>query len=181
MLGYLIRRIAQAILVVLVVTIVVFILLHLLPGGPARAIIGAKATAAQIQQFNHENGLDKPAVVQYFEMLRNWATGNFGFSFKLNQSVGSLIAERLPKTLVLNLLALALTVAVSVPVGIYQAVRRNRLFDHAATIVAFICYAAPSFFLGIVALSLFSQKLNIFPPQAPQTDTVGGLFTTSRR
>ncbi|GII85804.1 diguanylate cyclase [Sphaerisporangium siamense] len=180
MLGYLVRRIGQAVFVVLVVTVVVFVLLHQLPGGPARAIIGAKATAEQIREFNKANGLDAPAMVQYFRMLRNWATGDFGFSYKLNQSVGALIADRLPKTLVLNLLALALTVAISVPVGIYQAVRRGRTFDYAATWAAFVFYAAPSFFLGIVLISLFSQQLEIFPPQAPQTDSVAGLFADFR-
>ncbi|GII66606.1 diguanylate cyclase [Sphaerisporangium krabiense] len=180
MLGYLVRRIGQAVFVVLVVTVVVFVLLHQLPGGPARAIIGAKATADQIREFNKANGLDAPAVVQYFRMLRNWASGDFGFSYKLNQSVGALIADRLPKTLVLNLLALALTVAISVPVGIYQAVRRGRTFDYAATWAAFVFYAAPSFFLGIVLISLFSQQLEVFPPQAPQTDSVAGLFADFR-
>lgn len=179
MLGYLIRRVAQGVLVVFIVSVATFILLHLLPGGPARAILGSDATPQQIHEFNRSNGLDKPLFVQYFQTVSNWLTGDFGFSYKLNQSVASLIVQRLPKTLVLNLLGLALTVAVSVPVGMYQAVRRNRVFDYAATWASFVFFAAPSFFLGIVAISFFSQKLGIFPPQAPQTDNVAGMFADS--
>lgn len=180
MLGYLLRRVAQGVLVVFIVSVATFILLHLLPGGPARAIIGADATSQQIHEFNKTNGLDQPWIVQYVHTVGNWLTGNFGFSYKLNQSVGSLIVQRLPKTMVLNLLGLAVTVAVSVPVGMIQAVRRNRVFDYTATWASFVFFAAPSFFVGIVAISLFSQKLGIFSPQAPQTDNVAGMFADFR-
>jgi peptide/nickel transport system permease protein len=180
MLAYLIRRLAQAIVIVFIVTVVVFILLHLLPGGPARAIIGSAAKPAELKRFNHEYGLDKPAVEQYFTLIGNWATGNFGFSYKLNQPVGSLLAQRVPKTLVLGVLGLALTVVISIPVGIYQAVRRGKVFDSSATWVSFVFYAAPSFFLGILAISWFSQDLGWFPTEAPQTDNVAGMFANFR-
>jgi peptide/nickel transport system permease protein len=177
MIGYLLRRVAQAVVVVLVVTIFVFVLLHQLPGGPARAVLGPRATPAQIAQFNQDNGLDRAVPIQYLEYLRHWATGNFGFSFKLNQSVGSLLQQRLPKTLILNALALAFTLVVAIPVGVYQAVRRNRFFDYAATGLSFVFYAAPTFFLGLIAVLLFSQKLNLLPPEAPQSDGVVPIFT----
>jgi peptide/nickel transport system permease protein len=177
---YLLRRVAQSIAVVLVVTLVVFVLLHQLPGGPARAVLGNRATAEQIAQFNHENGLDRPVPVQYLDQLRRWLTGDFGFSYKLNQSVASLLEQRLPKTLVLTTLALLVTVAVAVPIGIYQAVRRNRAFDYVATGLAFIFYAAPTFFLGLLLVVLFAQRLNVLPPQAPQSDGVAPIFADFR-
>jgi peptide/nickel transport system permease protein len=180
MVGYLLRRAVQSIAVVLVVTIIVFILLHQLPGGPARAVLGNRATPLQVAQFNQENGLDRPIPAQYLADLRRWLTGDFGFSYKLNQSVGSLLWQRLPKTLVLNALALALTVAVAVPVGIYQAVRRNRAFDYVATGFAFVFYAAPTFFLGLILVQLFAQDLKILPPQAPQSDGVVPIFADFR-
>jgi peptide/nickel transport system permease protein len=152
---YLLRRVAQSIAVVLVVTLVVFVLLHQLPGGPARAVLGNRATAEQIAQFNHENGLDRPVPVQYLD-------------------------QRLPKTLVLTTLALLVTVAVAVPIGIYQAVRRNRAFDYVATGLAFIFYAAPTFFLGLLLVVLFAQRLNVLPPQAPQSDGVAPIFADFR-
>jgi peptide/nickel transport system permease protein len=180
MVGYLLRRLAQSIVVVLVVTVIVFILLHQLPGGPARAVLGTRATPDQIAAFNHENGLDRPVPVQYVTYLHRWLTGDFGFSYKLNQSVGSLLGQRLPKTLVLNLLALVFTLVVAIPVGIYQAARRNKVFDYVATTLTFICYAAPTFYLGLILVLLFAQKLNVLPPEAPQADGVGPIFADFR-
>jgi peptide/nickel transport system permease protein len=180
MIGYLLRRVTQSVAVVLVVTIVVFILLHQLPGGPARAVLGNRATPLQIAAFNRENGLDRAVPIQYLDQLRRWLTGDFGFSYKLNQTVGSLLAQRLPKTLVLTTLALAVTVAVAVPVGIYQAVRRNRPFDYLATGLAFVFYAMPTFFLGLLLVQLFAQRLDLLPPQAPQSDGVVAVFVDFR-
>lgn len=180
MIRYLLRRAAQSAAVVLVVTIIVFLLLHQLPGGPARAVLGPRATPQQLAQFNQDNGLDRPLPVQYLDYLGRWLHGDFGFSYKLNQSVASLLQERLPKTLVLNALALVLTLAVAVPVGIYQAVRRNRIFDYTATGLSFIFYAAPTFFLGLILVLVFAQDLNVLPPEAPQSDGVVPIFSDFR-
>ena len=176
MIGYTLRRLGQAVLVVFVVTVIVFILLHSLPGGAARAILGPRATPAQIALFNKQNGLNQPLVVQYFTTLGGWLTGDFGFSYKLNQSVGSLLAQRLPKTIILAAFALALTVLVAVPIGIYQAVRRNRFLDYVLTGASFIFYAAPTFFLGLIMIEVFSSTLGWFPPEAPQSDGVVPIF-----
>ena len=176
MVGYIIRRLLQSVLVVIVVTIIVFLLLHSLPGGPARAILGPRATPLQITQFNSDNGLDRPLIVQYFTSVFGWFTGNFGFSYVLNQSVGSLLAERLPKTIILAALSLVLTVIVAIPIGVYQAVRRNRMFDYVATGLSFIFYAAPTFFLGLILIEIFSSWLGWFPPEAPQSDGVVPIF-----
>lgn len=176
MVGYILRRLAQAVLVVLVVTVIVFILLHSLPGGPARAILGPRATPQQIAQFEIDNGLDRPLIVQYVTSVFGWFTGNFGFSYVLNQSVASLLAERLPKTIILAALALVLTVVVAIPVGVYQAVRRNRVFDYVATGLSFVFYAAPTFFLGLILIEVFSSWLGWLPPEAPQSDGVVPIF-----
>jgi len=180
MIGYLLRRVAQSVAVVLVVTIIVFLLLHHLPGGPARAVLGNRATPQQLAQFSQQNGLDRPVPIQYLDYLRRWLTGDFGFSYKLNQTVGSLLRQRLPKTLILNALALIFTIAVAVPVGIYQAVRRNRIFDYTATGLSFVCYAAPTFFLGLILVLLFAQDLNLLPAEAPQSDGVLPIFADFR-
>lgn len=180
MIGYTVRRLIQAVIVVLVVTIIVFLLLHSLPGGAARAILGPRATAQQIAQFNAVNGLNEPVYVQYFTDLGRWVRGDFGFSYSLNQSVGSLLAERLPKTIVLAILSLILTVIVAIPVGIYQAVHRNRTFDYIATGLSFIFYAAPTFFLGIVMIIVFSENLGWLPPEAPQSNGIVPIFRDFR-
>lgn len=176
MTGYILRRLAQAVVVVFIVSIIVFLLLHLLPGGEARAMLGPKATPEQIATFNRENGLDQPVFVQYFRTLGQWLTGNLGYSIPLNQTVVSALAERLPKTLILNLLALILTMIVAIPIGIAQAVRRNKPFDYIFTGLSFIFYATPTFFLAIVLIEFFSQNLGWFPPEAPQSDGVLPIF-----
>ena len=177
MIGYILRRLLQSVLVVLVVTIIVFILLHQLPGGAARAILGPRATATQIAEFNIQNGYDQPLFIQYFRQLGQWLTGNFGFSIKLNQSVSSLLVQRMPKTIILGLLSLLLTVIVAIPLGIYQAVRRNKPFDYIATGLAFIFYAAPTFFIGLIMIEVFAQNLGWFPPEAPQSNGIIPIFS----
>lgn len=176
MIGYILRRLAQAVVVVFIVSIIVFVLLHLLPGGEARAMLGPKATPDQIASFNRENGLDQPLFVQYVRTLGQWLTGNLGYSIPLNQSVTSALAERLPKTIILNLFALILTTLVAVPIGIAQAVRRNKPFDYTITGLSFIFYATPTFFLAIVMIEFFSQQLGWFPPEAPQSNGVLPIF-----
>jgi peptide/nickel transport system permease protein len=175
-----IRRIGQALVTVVVVTIVTFGLLHLLPGGPARAILGARATALQIREFNRTNGFDQPLPVQYVRYILQVAHGNLGFSYKLNQSVWSLLAERLPKTLLLTALALLVAVLIGVPVGILQAVRRNGVADHVLTGAAFVLYGTPVFLLGLVLVAFFGVYAQFFPAQAPQTGNVLSLLENWR-
>lgn len=168
MIGYLVRRVLQAIAVTILVTIIVFVLLRILPGGPARAILGPRATTLQIQVFNHEQGFDRPAPMQYLIWLGHLLRGDLGFSFRLNQSVTALIAERLPKTLILTVLSTLVTIVVAVPLGVLQAVRRNSVVDHTLTGLAFVFYAAPPFFTGIVSILAFAVWLPLLPAQAPQ-------------
>jgi peptide/nickel transport system permease protein len=169
MLGYIIRRVLQAILITIGVTLIVFILLHVIPGGGvARAILGPRANSAQIAAFNHENGLDQPLPVQYLTYLWQLAHGNFGFSYKLNQSVGSLLVQYLPKTLLLLGLAYAVSVIVAVPLGIYQAVRRNKIDDYVLTGASFVFYSMPVFWLGIILIVIFSGALHLLPSEGPQ-------------
>ena len=95
---YLLYRLLHSLVVVIGVTIIVFLLIHHLPGGPARAILGAKATPVNIAAFNRENGLDHPLPVQYLNYVGQLLHGNLGYSYKLNISVDSLLALDLPKT-----------------------------------------------------------------------------------
>jgi len=174
---YLVRRVAQAVLVIFLVTIVVFGLLHALPGGPARGILGAQATAQQIAAFNHEQGLDKPLVAQYFYYLRTLLHGDLGTSYTLNEPVSALIVQRLPRTLVLTVLSAVLGLLLAIPVGMWQAVRRNKPFDYAMTALSFVAYATPVYFFGLVLVLVFSQALRWFPSQAPQGDTLGQVLS----
>lgn len=180
MLGYIIRRVLQAILITIGVTLIVFILLHVIPGGGvARAILGPRANAVQIAAFNHENGLDQSLPVQYLTYLAQLAHGNFGFSYKLNQSVGSLLVQYLPKTLLLLGLSYAVAIIIAIPLGIFQAVRRNKVDDYILTGASFVFYSMPVFWLGIILIVIFSGALHLLPSEGPQgafvTDDFGQL------
>lgn len=171
MTGYLIRRAGQAIAVLFVVTVIVFLLVRLLPGGPAEAILGRRATPQAKAEFNHLNGYDRPIFVQYAVYLHHLAQGDLGYSYKRSQSVSALLGQTLPKTVLLVGVSTLLAALLAVPLGILQAVRRNQLVDYIFTGAAFIFYAMPSFWLGLVLVELFAVRLGWFPPQAPQ----GGL------
>jgi peptide/nickel transport system permease protein len=168
-------RLAQAILVVLGVTIVVFVFLQLLPGGPARALLGPRATPRAIAAFNHENGYDRPLIVQYGVWLQHLLQGNLGYSYKLNQNVSTLLADRLPKTVYLVGVANLLALVLAVPIGLVQAVKRNRAVDYAATGVSFVFYSMPLFWLSLLLIIWLSIDVPIFPPEAPQGSFVDVL------
>ncbi|MFJ7491715.1 ABC transporter permease [Streptomyces sp. NPDC097727] len=175
--SYLIRRVLQAVVVIVIVTIVVFGLLHALPGGPARGILGPQATAQQIASFNHEQGLDKPLPVQYFYYLNQLLHGDLGTSYTLNEPVSQLITERLAKTLLLTSLSAFLGLVLAIPLGMWQAVRRNKPVDYVITTLSFIAYSTPVYFLGLILVLVFSQALPWFPSQAPQGDTLAQVFS----
>lgn len=175
--SYLIRRVLQAVVVIVIVTIVVFGLLHALPGGPARGILGPQATAQQIASFNHEQGLDKPLPVQYFYYLNQLLHGDLGTSYTLNEPVSQLITERLAKTLVLTALSAIVGLVLAIPLGMWQAVRRNKPVDYVITTLSFIAYSTPVYFLGLILVLVFSQVLPWFPSQAPQGDTLAQVFS----
>ncbi|MFF9781821.1 ABC transporter permease [Streptomyces nigrescens] len=176
MIRFLVKRLAQALVVLLLVSVIVFVLLHLLPGGPARAILGVQATPEAVDHFNRQQGYDRSLPEQYLGYLGRLLTGDLGESYKLNQGVAALLAERLPKTALLAGLALTLAALLAVPLGILQAVRRGKAVDHVLTGAAFLAYATPVFFLGLVLILVFSQELPLLPAEAPQADTVGGLL-----
>jgi peptide/nickel transport system permease protein len=165
---FLIRRCSQTVVVLLLVSIIVFLLLHLLPGGPARAILGTHATPSNIKAFNKQNGLDSPLPAQYWHWLTGVLSGNFGFSYVLNQPVSSLLAQRLPKTAFLAGVSVAAAVLIAVPVGLYQAVRRHKLDDYAVTTVTFVLYSTPAFWVALLLIDVLAVRLHAVPAEAPQ-------------
>lgn len=170
---YLVRRIGQSVIVVLFVIVLVFALTRSLPGGPARAILGPRATQVAVANFNHTYGLDQPIPAQFVAYVSGLARGDLGFSYKRNQSVAALVGEYLPVTLVLMVASTALAVLVAIPIGMVQAVRRNRLEDHLLTGVLFVFYSMPVFWLGLVLIVIFASNLGWLPSSGPQ----GGLST----
>ena len=173
---FIIKRLGQSLVVVILVTIIAFALLHFLPGGAARATLGKEATQEQIDQFNHENGFDLPIAQQYVRYVGEIAQGDFGYSYKLNQDVSDAINQRLPKTILLSLISTIFAIALAVPLGVWQSVKRNRGPDYAVTIAAMLAYSTPIFFLGLLLIILFSQVWSILPPEAPQGYSVAEMF-----
>jgi peptide/nickel transport system permease protein len=165
---FLLRRIGQAIIVLALVTIVVFVLIHLLPGGPARAILGTMATPTAIKAFNAANGLNHPLPVQYWDWITGVLRGHLGYSYQLNQSVASLLAQRVPKTAFLAGISVLIALLIAVPVGLYQAVRRSKLDDYVLTVASFGLYSTPAFWLAIVLIDIFAVRLHVVPAEAPQ-------------
>lgn len=180
MVGFLIRRIGQALIVLFIVTVITLALVHLFPGGPVRALLGPKATAQQLAYYNQLYGFDKPFYVQYFKWIGQLLHGNLGFSDKLNQSVTSLMSQDLPKTIVLVLLGTLVSLLFGIPLGVYQAVRRYTIGDYALTAISFLGYATPTFFFGLLLVDWFAIQTHIFPPFAPQASSVWSILADPR-
>jgi peptide/nickel transport system permease protein len=177
--AFLIRRVFQSIIVVLIVTVITFALLRMIPGNPAIAVMGPTAyrNPGAIRQFDKVYGFDLPWYRQYFLWLGNLIRGNLGYSWKLNQSVASLLANRLPKTIILVGISTLLALVVAIPIGVIQAVRRNKPADHILNAFSTIFYATPAFLIGIVAILVFAIRFPIFPPEGPQGEGFGAVIT----
>ncbi len=181
MIAFLIRRVMQAVVVVVLVLLGVFLLVHVIPGGAARAALGPRATKPQIRQFNVTNNYYREIFVQFYLYLKGliWHH-NLGYSYKMNQGVTSVIFQRLPKTLVLVGISTVLALIIAVPLGILQVVRRNKPVDHALTAVTFIAYGMPGFFLGTLLILFFAIDIHLFSVEAPQGQTVGAILADPR-
>jgi peptide/nickel transport system permease protein len=178
--GFLIRRLLQMLLVLFLVTLFTLLIVRLLPGGPIRALVGPRATPAQIAYYNQLYGFDQPIWVQYVKWVGQLLRGNFGYSVKLNQSVANLIASKLPKTIVLVLLGLVVSLLLGIPLGIYQAVKRYTVGDYVLTGISFLGYATPTFFFGLLLIQWFAITIPLFPPFGPQGDTVAQILSQPR-
>lgn len=176
MVKYLLRRVGQSIIVLFGVSIIIFGITRALPGGPARAILGVQATPQAVTAFNRANGYDKPVFVQYGSYVNMLIHGNLGFSYINNQPVSQLIAQDVPKSVYMAMVALLVSLLIALPLGIRQAVHRNGALDYTATAGAFIGYSMPVFWLGLLLISEFALRFPIFPTEAPQAATVIGAI-----
>lgn len=180
MTAFILRRIGQAVGVLIGVTLVVFILERLTPGSLAHAILGPRASPQAVAAFDAANGLDQSVVVQYLDFLWHLLHGNLGYSYKLNRSVASLVVHEAPNDLILVGLGLVLALAVALPLGIAQAVRRNRAFDHATSGIALALYSMPSYWLALLLIAGLSIGLHLLPPEAGQSSAPAGILADPR-
>jgi peptide/nickel transport system permease protein len=178
--SYLAKRVAQSVAVVIGVMIVTFVLIHMVPGSAARSALGVRASAQRVAIFNATYGLNEPLPRQFASYVGQVLSGNFGVSYTLQEPVRTLIAQRLPKDCVLLGLSTILALAIGLPMGMLQAVRRNRLSDHLMSGVAFTLYSMPDFLLAVLLIALCCVQFHWLPPEAPQASSVAGILGDPR-
>jgi peptide/nickel transport system permease protein len=177
---YLIRRTLVALVVLFGVSIFIFLLLHLIYPTPAIDVLGPHANKHSVAQWNQQHGFDDPWFVQYLRYIGQLLHGNLGYSYKLNQSVAALFQERWMRSLWLSGVTLFLSIVIAIPLGIYQAIRRNTLGDGVVTTGAFVTYAMPDFFLYLIAIQAFAITFPIFSYEGPQTTSLWSIITDWR-
>lgn len=161
--GYLSRRLVQLIPVLFGLTVVVFALIHLIPGDPARTILGLKATPQAIAALHSQWGPDRPLLSQYGLFLDRLAHGNLGNSLVFGDSTLSLIIGRLPATIWLVVYSSLLAVLISVPLAVLAASKRNGVRDHVVRLVPLVGLGMPSFWIGIFLVLFFGLRIRAFP------------------
>lgn len=163
MTGYILKRLVSAVPVLFGITVIVFLIMSLIPGDPATAILGNYATPENVAKLNRDLGLDKPMVQQYLIWLGNMLSGDFGTSFALNRPVIDEVLERFNATLILAGTAFVLCSMVGIAAGVISAANQYGWADKAITFLVLLGISIPSFFLGMMMILLFSVNLRLFP------------------
>ena len=169
---YLIRRILSSLPVLFGVLVVTFLLARVVPGDPCHAILGEKATKEVCDRFNHEKGLDRPIYEQLGVYIGEVLHGDFGRSFRYNQTVGRLLIERLPTTIELSISALLISLIVGIPLGVISAVKHNSMVDVLTMVWANTGVSMPVFWLGLMLAYVFSLLLKDTPFWLPPSGRV---------
>ena len=157
------RRISGAHVVLFGISFLVFLLMHLAPGDPVTLLLGDDATPADVARIRHEWGLDQPLLAQYWQFISRAMVGDFGNSIKFGEPVLKLVLERLPATVELATTSLLVAIMISIPIGIYSAIKRDTLIDHAGTGLALIGVSLPNFWLGIMLIYFLGGQWNLLP------------------
>ena len=165
MFTFILRRLVQTLVVLIIVTFIVFLLLYLIPGDPARTMLGIEASAQDVAALRSQLGLDRPMMAQYGHWLFHVLQGDLGRSIQFHQPVSHLIKTRLPVSIYVGVLALLLSTILGVGGGIISAVRRGTLLDQAITVFANIGVSVPVFWLGILGIYVFALRFNLLPVQ----------------
>jgi peptide/nickel transport system permease protein len=157
------RRIAQLVPVLLVATVVLFVVLRVVPGDPARQILGKQATEQQLAAKRAELGLDKPLVAQYWDWLKGLPQGDLGETYGAALPVSDLVREALPVTFQLAIVALVIATLVALPIALFSAIRPGGHVDNALTAVSVVSTSVPTFVWGLTMVLLFSLTLHLLP------------------
>jgi len=161
--AYLLKKIFILLGTLLLVSAVIFAVLMVIPSDPAQIVLGIHATPETLQALRHKMGLDQPVIVQYLTYLKNMITGDLGRSITYDVSISSLIFSRLQVTVPLAILSMTFAILLSIPIGIYSALHRNRMGDYGIMVFSQIGLAVPAFWAGILLILLFAVTLHWFP------------------
>jgi peptide/nickel transport system permease protein len=161
--GYVVRRLLQSVVVLIGVSILVFAIIHLVPGDPIRQALGTRATEATYQSLRARAGLDDPLVVQYFNWIGSALTGDLGVSFRSGRPVAELIMERVPATLSLAVAAIVVALLIAIPLGTISALKPRSPVDWFATVSSQAGLSIPDFWMGIMFILIFAGTLGWLP------------------
>jgi peptide/nickel transport system permease protein len=170
--AYLLRRLAASVVALIGISIFIFLMLHAIFPLPGRVVLGFEARPVQVAAWNREHGFTRPVTVQYWHYVDGLLHGDLGYSYKLNHSTAGLFEQRWTRSLYLSGASLVLAILIAIPLGIYQAVRRNSIGDHVATGLSFITYAMPEFVLYLIAIQVFAFTYAVFGYQASQSTSL---------
>ncbi|MDH6243538.1 ABC transporter permease [Mycobacterium sp. OTB74] len=162
-LRFLARRLAYSLVVLIGVLILVFALVHLVPGDPVRIALGTRYTPQAYDALRQASGLDRPLLSQFVSYLGHAVTGNLGVSFRNGDPVAQVLADRLPATMSLAVFGIVLALAIALPAGIFSAIREGRLSDAIVRVTSQFGVSIPDFWMGILLISLFSTTLGWLP------------------
>ena len=161
--AFLRRRVVQMLPVLFGISLITFYMIHLIPGDPARNMLGPRATPERVAELRQALGLDEPLTTQYVTFLGGIVRGDLGTSLYYRQPVGPLVLERLPATIFLVAFAAFLALLLAIPLGIVAAVRRNTWIDQVIRTVSLVTLAMPAFWLGVLFILFFGLRLEWFP------------------
>ncbi len=177
MFAFILRRLIQAVIVMVAVAFISFMLFQYV-GDPVTFMLGQDATAEQIAELRKALGLDQPFFVQFWHFLINAAQGEFGISLRQGAKVSSLIAERFPATFELAMVAAALALILGVPMGVYAALKRGSFMSQMFMTLSLLGVSLPTFLIGILLILIFSVQLGWFPSFGRGTTTQLGFWST---
>src|SRR5437867_8171886 len=174
MAGYLFHRLAGTIPVLLLISLLVFLLIHAAPGDPTLLLLGEETNAAEVARAKERWGLDQPLFVQYLKFLKSAAAGEFGKSFKYAEPVSNVIKARLPATIELAIFAIIIATLLAIPLGVWAGAKPNSWVDNLGTTFGLFGISMPSFWLGIMLILLLAGVLHVLPTSGRSTYGIAG-------
>jgi len=166
---FIFKRILSLIPVLIGVTLIVFLIMSLAPGDPAKVILGLEASEEQIEKLREEMGLNDPVMVQYVRYMKNLVQGDMGLSYKTKRPVTEEVWARFPHTVALSLTAMGFAVLFAIPLGIIAAIKQNTFVDGFSMFLALLGVSMPVFWFGLILILVFSLKLGWFPSSGSDT------------